>query len=242
MSKDNPLPADNSPRSGWTFTRIAIAGSVLVNAGIILWLGLWWFSAHSENKTTPEPPVEGTVAPPEPEVVPLPGEKAADTVNRVLDQQFQQAQRVSDQENMKTLQTQSEKLSKVSSEESIDQLTPHFHQWLKTEKRETKPKKGTPMITERTITADNFDINTAQFYDVKRHKTKAGKIQYRAILLDAQGRTLGIDMPTEDGKKIYQLMQQMKSNPLMDKIYRQIVMPLLDKQLKPLQNQGNTKQ
>ena len=48
------------------------------------------------------------------------------------------------------------------------------------------------------------------------------------VLLDAEGRTLEVEVSEQEGKPIYETMQRIKANPLLEQVYRQIVMPLLD--------------
>lgn len=230
------LPSPNDSPSRWSLNRWTVIVSLLINGLLILGFALWRisFSASENLPSKPNSVAESFSPAPEaePEVEPVPGETASETVHRVMEEQIQSAQNRTDEENLRVLEQQGERLNRFSSEESIDQLTPIFHDWTQTEERTTQPAQDAPLQTENTVSTENFDTETAQFHDVKRFKTKSGKIKYKAVLLDAQGRTLLMELPQEDGEKIYQLFKQMKKNPLMEKIYRQLVMPLIDKQLK----------
>ncbi|MBR5160094.1 MAG: hypothetical protein IKW80_00585 [Thermoguttaceae bacterium] len=96
------------------------------------------------------------------------------------------------------------------------------------------------MQTEDTVSGSNFDTETAQFYDVKKIRSKTtGEIKYKAVLIDAQGRTMSMDLPKDDGERLYPIFKQMKQNPLMGQIYKKIVMPIIDKQLNSLREQEN---
>lgn len=216
---------------------MAIIVSIVVNVLIIIAFGFYYISFKSDNSSSTPPvasPSSQSSSEPEPlsepEVVPLPGEKAKDTVSRVLEEQKQAAEARTDKENLEELQKQGEILQRVSSEESIDQMADQFHSWMGTQQRATEPAKDTPMQTEDTLTSSNFDTSTAQIYDVKKVRSKStGNIKYKAILLDAQGRTLSIEIPKEQGERIYPAFKQMKSNPLMAQVYRKIVIPIIDK-------------
>ena len=238
LSSNAPEPV----KKNWN--RRAIIVSIVVNVLIIIALGFCYISFKSDKSSSTPPPISQSTPEPEPpsepEVVPLPGEKAKDTVNRVLEEQTQAAANRTDEENLTVLEEQGKRLQQFSSEETIDQIADQFHSWAGTEERATEPAPDTPMQTANTISSSNFDTSTAQFYDVKKIRSKStGKIKYKAILLDAQGRTLSMDMPEEDGEKLYPVFKQMKQNPLMARVYQKIIMPLIDKQLKDLRGEGN---
>ncbi len=230
-------------------TRRAILFSLAVNGLILLGLGVWYFrpgesrfqgpdrsqdqSAASLSAKQENRPVQKT----EPEIKPLPGEKAQQTVERVLKEQQSAADTRTVEENRRELANQSDKLAQVSDEESIDQLSRQFQKWLNTSSRQTRPA-DVPPVTAATVTAENFDANSAQFHDILQLQDNSGRIAYQAVLLDAQGRTLLLDMSPEEGKPLYETMQKIKANPLMDKVYRQIIMPILDKELGKIQNRS----
>lgn len=237
-------------KTNWN--RSAIIISIVINVLIIIALGLCYISFKSDKSPSTSPDAASPSAaqsssepepPSEPEIVPLPGEKAKDTVNRVLEEQKQAAAARTDKENLEELQKQGEMLQKVSTEESIDQIADQFHSWTGTKERATEPAKDTPMQTEDTLTVSNFDTSTAQFYDVKKVRSKStGEIKYKAILLDAQGRTFTLELPKEDGERLYPAFKQMKQNPLMAQVYRKIVMPLIDKYRNDLRGEENYQQ
>jgi hypothetical protein len=242
--QDHNLPQD-VPQSGKiNWTRRAIIISLIVNGLIIITLGLCYISFKSDKSSaTPVPATQSASEPEppsEPEVVPLPGEKAKDTVNRVLEEQMQAAAARTDEENLTALEEQGERLKKVSSEETIDQIADQFHSWTGTDERVTEPVKDAPMQTEDTVSGSNFDTETAQFYDVKKIRSKStGEIKYKAVLIDAQGRTMSMELPKEEGERLYPVFKQMKQNPLMAQVYKKIVMPIIDKQLKDLRGEEN---
>lgn len=245
MNTNDPNLSPNAAqpvKKNWN--RRAIIVSIVVNGLIIIALGFCYISFRSDKSSTTPPPVtqsEPEPEPPaEPEVVPLPGEKAKDTVKRVLEEQTQAAAARTDEENLTALEEQGERLKHVSSENSINQIADQFHSWVGTEERATEPAKDTPMQTAETLSTSNFDISTAEFYDVKKVRSKStGQIKYKAVLLDAQGRTLSMELSQEEGEKLYPVFKQMKQNPLMAQIYKKIVMPLIDKQLKDLRGEDN---
>ena len=108
-----------------------------------------------------------------------------------------------------------------SSDASIDEMTDQFHNWLALSPRAVEPS---PSVDD-----GEFDFDSAQLHDVRRHVDELGEITYIFVLLDAQGRTHEMSLNEEEGKIGYELMQRVKANPLLEKLYRQIVMPLLDR-------------
>lgn len=247
----NEQKSDLSPNAAQpvkkNWTRRAIIVSIVINILIIIALGLCYISFKADKSAATAPPVTQSVPEPEPPsepaVVPLPGEKAKDTVKRVLEEQTQAAAARTDEENLTALEEQGERLKRVSSEETIDQIADQFHSWAGTEERATEPAPDTPMQTAKTVSSSNFDTSTAQFYDVKKVRSKStGEIKYKAILLDAQGRTMSMELPQADGEKLYPVFKQMKQNPLMAQVYKKIIMPLIDKQLNDLRGEENEQQ
>ena len=50
---------------------------------------------------------------------------------------------------------------------------------------------------------------------------------------------MSMELPKEEGERLYPVFKQMKQNPLMAQIYKKIVMPIIDKQLKDLRGEDN---
>jgi hypothetical protein len=111
--------------------------------------------------------------------------------------------------------------SSVTSDKSVDDLANNFQQWMGLPSRVSQPKAAASTILD-------FDIDTAQLHEVTRHEKKPGKVEYQAVLIDAQGRTVEIKLTEAEGRETYALMQRIKANPLLEKVYRQIAMPILD--------------
>ncbi len=128
-----------------------------------------------------------------------------------------------DPENLDRLDQLTERLSEVSSEGAVDQLARSFHRMLGTTERASEPAAG-PVGGE-------FDPQTAQFHDVRREVQNGQEPRYLAILIDAEGRRLEVAMEASEGERMYALMQRIKDNPLLERVYRRIAMPLLDQLL-----------
>ena len=161
--------------------------------------------------------------PEEVKVATKPDEVNDSLVEKKLNQAIEHAQEESPEENLGKLDSLAERLDRTSSEESIDKLAEKFQGWLGTSKRATKP-------AEEPV-AGEFDYDTAQLHDVRRELNDDQSWNYWAIMIDAEGRTIEVEMTLSEGETMYKTMQRMKAFPLVDKVYRQITMPLLDKLL-----------
>jgi hypothetical protein len=81
--------------------------------------------------------------------------------------------------------------------------------------------------------AGDFDFDSAQLHDMRREMREDGTFKYTAILLDAEGRTQETEMTATEGESAYKTFELMKQNPLLERLYRGVVMSLLDKVLRP---------
>jgi len=156
----------------------------------------------------------------DPGLTPEPGKTAAETVRIKLDEVISVAELRDEEENRDQLEQQMARLERISSEQSVEELTVHFRNWLGTKPRATKPAAG-PVEGE-------FDSYTAQIFDVLRQRGDDGRWKYRSVLIDAEGRTMEVAMNESEGQSTYETLQRVKANPLAEKLYRQITLPLLD--------------
>ena len=82
-----------------------------------------------------------------------------------------------------------------------------------------------------TIVPGTFDTRTAQFDDVTRTTDAGGRIVYHAVLLDAAGRTVDVELTAAEGEELFRTWQLIKENPFVERIYRGVVMSMLDRVL-----------
>ena len=149
---------------------------------------------------------------------------SAKQVEVKLDREFNRYDKLPEEEKRDKLDEKIERLEQVSSEESLDELATKFREWLGTEQRAQHPAE--------VPVEGKFDFDTAQIYDVRRGRGSDGRWQYHSILLDAEGRTMEVQMGAAEGERVYRTMQTLKDSPLAEKIYREITMPLMDKVIK----------
>jgi hypothetical protein len=115
------------------------------------------------------------------------------------------------------------RLSKVSSEESIDELSGTISRLVGTGPRETRPKE---------YVEGPFDYSSGQPHDCKKLEVD-GQTRYVMVMIDKSGQTTEVEMSEAEGEQLYQTMQLIKSNPLLERVYRGVVMGIMDKLLAP---------
>ena len=77
-----------------------------------------------------------------------------------------------------------------------------------------------------------FDPETAQLHDVARERRENGKWEYTSVLVDASGRTQTVTMSEAEGETAYRTFEQLKRYPMAEGIYRQLVMPMIQKMIR----------
>lgn len=115
--------------------------------------------------------------------------------------------------------------NRISTEESTADINAFLGKLLNTGERATAPAKE-PIAGE-------FDLNSAQLHDVRREMLEDGKFKYIAVLIDPAGRTQETEMPAAEGESAFKTFELIKQNPLLERVYRGVVMSLLDKMTKP---------
>lgn len=209
-----------------------LAASIAVHTGGIVGLLLltyhpWWYDARlaSEGRTIQVRYASGEASEAngdqaEIRVVSDPTDVTKDMVTDRIEQDVQAAEALSPEEKLDRLSELSERLSDVSSPESVEAMAGAIQNMFGVAPRATEPS-AEPV-------EGSFDFDTAQFHDVSRVPLDPSGFRYVAILLDAEGRTMEVEMDDVDGQTLYETMQQIKQNPLLEAVYRQVVMPLLD--------------
>jgi len=135
------------------------------------------------------------------------------------------AQTLTLDEQLEQLKRRSADLSGVSSAESIDQLARQFNALLGTKPRAERPS-AEPV-------AGPFDFETAQLHEVHREPQETGGFRYRTVLVDAEGRRFETEVDAATGEQLHKVFEIIRGNPLLEKVYRQIVMSLLDQLSQP---------
>jgi hypothetical protein len=157
-----------------------------------------------------------------------PGEElaaASSFLNERLMQSIKDAEERSDEDNLERLRKLAAQQNNISTQESVADITAQLNKFLGTTARATEPAKE-PVGGE-------FDFDTGQLHDYRRERLENGTFKYTAVLIDSAGRTFETEMPAAEGESAYKTFELMKQNPLLERVYRGVVMSLLDKVINP---------
>lgn len=140
---------------------------------------------------------------------------------RDIKQQIAQAEARGDQENIERLKRLTEELNRSSSTKSVEEMSEYFGGIF-------GKRASAPVETAKT---EEFDVSTAQIHEVRRESDGGSGFAYTLVMVDAKGVTQEIDIDPENGERLYKTMKLIKSNPLLERIYRGILMGILDQVL-----------
>jgi hypothetical protein len=143
-------------------------------------------------------------------------------LQKQIDRSIEQSKQRSSEDNLDRLNQLSRDLRRNSRSQNIDEMAEFLGGML------TK-RVSTPVADSE---ARPFDADTAQLHDVLKSEGTDGKTQYIAVMIDAHGVLRSVEMDAETGKQLYRTMQLIRSNPLLEQVYRKIVMGILDQVLK----------
>jgi hypothetical protein len=214
-----------------------VVASMILHSGLVTGLFVvsfvpWWYDAWAAREARairigysnePEKPQDAAEESPPVRIVSDPADVTGQMIKKRLAEVVDESEAKSDEENLERLDQLSDRLTRVSSEASIDAMASAFGALMGTDKRAERP-------AEEPV-AGKFDLDTAQFHDIKRYPKEGGGWRYVAVLLDAEGRTYEVEMTEEEAEAAYQTLERIKRNPLLSGVYRQMAMPLFDQLL-----------
>lgn len=137
-------------------------------------------------------------------------------------EQMKQAQARGDQENFERLKQLSADLRRNSTTKTVDEMTEFFGGVFGNRATTPDPQKAD----------QEFDVSTAQMHDISKAIDDQGNARYVLVMIDAKGVSREVEIDNENGQRLYKTMQLIKSNPLLEKVYRNILMGILDQVLK----------
>jgi hypothetical protein len=143
-----------------------------------------------------------------------------DFVRTQLDAEVGRQRRVPPHEQLDRLSVMGRQLHELSSPSSLDELSEQFQSWMGYSPRATQPAP----VSE----PGEFDYATAQITDISRQELPDRTYRYLCLLLDAEGRTMEVELDAAHGAIAFELLQRIKKYPLLEQVYRQIFMPLAD--------------
>ena len=167
---------------------------------------------------------------------PVANESLSQLARKRLEAETKRAEALNSEQQFKKLQAASKRLSQLSSDKSVGEMSDKLRKVLDLPERATKP-------TADADENERFSSESAQLHDVLKEVSDDGKARYMAVLIDAQGLTSKVPLSEDEGKKLHRMMQLIKSNPLLERVYRELAMPLLDQLLKksPPEEKGTAK-
>ena len=155
-------------------------------------------------------------------------------LSALVQQQLAEAQNDAAQqtpeEQLAALKLFAAQLTNISSERSVDEISQRLNKVLEIPPTVSDPKPSNPDASNGP--AKRLEIDTAQFIDI-REETKNGKVRYIALMEDAHKVREDVEVDAATGKQLIQTFALMKQFPLLESIYRKVVMGLLDKTLRP---------
>lgn len=143
-------------------------------------------------------------------------------VQQQIDRSVAQGQHRTAEENEDKLSSLGRRLSETSNRTSVDQMA-DFLSGLGSKREDSSEVKGEGRA---------FDVDTAQIDRVRKETDSGGATHYIATLIDASGVTREIELDAETGAQLYRTMKIIESNPLLERVYRRIVMGFLDQMLR----------
>ncbi|WP_146399952.1 hypothetical protein [Planctomycetes bacterium CA13] len=207
--------------------RRAIVWSVLFHIGLIVALFFWYVpnaKTASRDKSDTPPTTEkrpsNTVASPPPVVdIDVPPEQ----IKTSLESSIDQAAKANTETKLAEFDKNLRRLEQFEDQASLDDVADAVAQSMGLDRN---LYSGKPQPTE-----GGFDHETAQILRVDRSQDEDENWRYEATMVDAQGHQSKVPMTEVEGKTVYEAFEKMKQYPMAQGIYRQLVMPMLQKML-----------
>ena len=208
--------------------------SLLLHACVVSGFVAYWLHEIEPMKLTFSEPLEidggfrqRAIDPTEPIMEPLVIEQTSERFDRSkilqdIQTRSEQAQQRGDQDNFEQLDQLSADLRRNSTPKTVDEMSDFFGGIFGNRAKEPDPKKS----------SEPFDVATAQMHDIAKETDEQNNVRYRIVMIDSQGVTQTIDIDAENGERLYKTMKLIKSNPLLERVYRNIIMGILDQVLK----------
>lgn len=234
-----------------THNQLAISAAALVIAVFLVILSVLYFRAQKTWVPHPTQPVAQQPVKPrkltkeerearqqeretrqlerQAEVVGVKPEELAEAANepeKLIDQTMEREEGRTPEEKMSDLIHQRRQLEKMPAEHASQALEKVVGFLDAHSERETEAR--------REVSPDQFDADSAQIDSCERipkDEKDGGGWRYIATLVDAKGNSMKVELPESEGASTWRTMQMLKENPVMNAIYRNAVMPLLDRKL-----------
>lgn len=119
-------------------------------------------------------------------------------------------------------------LGHTSNEERVGEMAASLSDWLGASSR--KPPAGDEPAVDLADDPE-FDPLTAQVHEVLVETAADGSEAYVLVMADAEGRLSRMPTDPENGRQLKRVLDRIQGNPLLETLYRDVVMGLLDRML-----------
>ncbi|MCA8997005.1 MAG: YrdB family protein [Planctomycetaceae bacterium] len=148
------------------------------------------------------------------------------TLKAMIERQLERAQLPARDQNVETregdLQEMAERLESISSAENVGRMAEKIGAAM----------GFTPRLERSSEDPEaTFHDDRAQIEDVRKEQSDDGETIYIATLMDDQGLLKEVELEEQDGAELHRVFQLMKDFPLLKKVYKSIVVNLIDQAL-----------
>lgn len=148
--------------------------------------------------------------------------ESASFLQRQVERSVADGKRRSETDNQDKLTRLSRRLTESSNEENVDRIADFLEGMMGA--RDEPSELDSP--------SQPFEFETAQIDRVRKETDSQGNVHYHATLVDAHGAKMELELDSETGASLYKTLKIIESNPLLERVYRRIVMGFLDQMLR----------
>ncbi|OYP36002.1 hypothetical protein [Rhodopirellula sp. MGV] len=216
----------------------AIGISLVIHALILTVLLVWVMppteqqgseqQRSNQTASKPDSPNQsGTQSQPTPPAAPAsplpPVDVDKEQIKKSLDQQIEAVNRLPDEKKLSELERNARRLEAIADEQSVRQTA-------------TAVAESFGVDTSQYVAANDgqvvegeLDPSTAQIANVTRRQADKGGYAYFAEMVDQQGHRSEVPVSVQEGEKLYETFELIRKYPMMEGVYRSVVMPMLQK-------------
>ncbi len=200
-------------------SRLQIAFVLSVVFHLLLLLGFYFWYVPSRNESDLS---DASTEPNNATMVPV-RDVIAEHIEKSIEVQIEESESKTNEEKLSGLDKNLERLHRISDDATVDQVSAKIAATMGIDREQYAEKPERP--------DGEFDVSSAQIESVKRTQDEKGNWNYEAVLVDQEGRKSVTPMNRDEGQTLYDAFEKIKQYPMAEGIYRQLVMPLIQKML-----------